>query len=62
MGLTEPSIKGMLDDLLLEIDIGTLRYSQDFVKSLAEFFKKNGYLTEKQQSALRRIYRNFMAE
>ncbi len=58
MSMSEVSIKAMLDDLLFEIDIDSLRHSQDFVRDLARFFKERGHLTEKQESALRRIYRN----
>lgn len=57
MGMTSVSIKAMLEDLMLEIDIDALRFGQDFVKSLNESFKKYGSLTEKQEASLRKIYR-----
>lgn len=56
--ITNVSIKAMLDDLMLEIDLGALRYSQDFVQDLNRSFKQYGRLTEKQEAALRKIYRN----
>ncbi len=60
MSLSEVSIKAILDDLMLEIDMGTLRYSQDFVADLNKFFKEKGFLTPKQEAALRKIYRSYM--
>lgn len=57
MSMSQVSVKAMLDDLMLEIDMEALRYGQDFVKSLNESFKKYGRLTEKQEAALRKIYR-----
>lgn len=58
MGMSEVSIKAMLDDLMLEIDMGALRYSQEFVTSLNSYFKQHGKLTDKQEEALRKIYRS----
>ena len=60
MSLSEVSIKAMLEDLLLEIDLDTLKYSQEFIKDLNQFYKERGFLTEKQQIALRKIYRGHM--
>jgi hypothetical protein len=57
MALSQVSIKAMLDDLMLEIDIGALRYGVDFIKSLNDQFKDRGSLSEKQEAALRKIYR-----
>ena len=57
MAMSEVSVKAMLDDLLLEIDIGALRYSQDFIQDLSKSFKQYGRLTEKQEASLRKIYR-----
>lgn len=48
----------MLDDLMLEIDMGALKYSQEFIQSLNVSFKQYGKLTEKQETVLRKIYRN----
>ena len=62
MAMSEVSIDAMLKDLMLEIDLETLRYGQDFVKDLNSFFIKNGFLTEKQQTALRKVYRNHMGK
>ena len=58
MTLSNVSIKAMLDDLMLEIDMETLKYSVDFVKDLNRFFKERGFLSEKQETALRKIYRS----
>lgn len=51
----------MFDDLLHDLDLGGLKYQADFIKDLKRYFNENGILTEKQESALRRIYRNHMA-
>lgn len=57
--MSEISIKNMLDDLMVEADLGTLYGNQpDFIKSLNDWFKKNNSLTEKQEYSLRKIYRN----
>lgn len=61
-GMSEVSVKAMLEDLVMEADMGALRHSQDFVKDLMKYFKEHGALTEKQESALRRIYRSHMGE
>lgn len=58
MTMSQVSVKAMLDDLMLEIDIDALRYSVDFVKDLNRSFKQYGRLTDKQEAALRKIYRN----
>ena len=58
MSLSEVSISEMLKDLMLEIDMGALKYGQEFVTDLNKFFKERGFLTEKQQTSLRKIYRN----
>ena len=58
MALSQVSIKAMLDDLLLEIDIGALKHSEEFIKSLNDQFKSTNSLSEKQETVLRRIYRN----
>lgn len=60
MNLSEPDIKGMLNDLMLEIDCGALRYSQDFIKDLNKFYREKGFLSEKQEKALRKIYTGHM--
>lgn len=62
MGLSQVSIKAMLDDLMVEIDLDALRYGQDFIKDLNRFFKERGFLSEKQEASLRKIYRNHMGK
>ncbi|NCC61068.1 MAG: hypothetical protein EOM12_09020 [Verrucomicrobiae bacterium] len=62
MSLSEVSVKTMLEDLMNDIELDAVRYSVDFVKSLNQFFKTNGHLTEKQEAALRKIYRGHMGE
>lgn len=58
MAMSDISIKAMFEDLLLEIDLGALKFQSDFIKDLNRYYKQNGKLTEKQESALRKIYRN----
>jgi hypothetical protein len=60
--MSDVSIKGMFDDLQCDIDCEALRFGVDFVKSLKEFYQKNGFLTEKQEASLRKIYRTHMGE
>ena len=55
--MDERSIKGMLDDLLHEAAIETIQGgSVEFVKSVNEFYQKRGFLTEKQEAVLRKIF------
>lgn len=60
MAMNEVSIKAMFDDLLFDLDLGGLKYQADFIKDLKRYFDANGKLSEKQESALRRIYRTHM--
>jgi len=59
--MTTVSIKAMLDDLMLEIDLETVKYSEDFIKSLNDQFKQKGILSDKQEIALRKVYKSVMA-
>lgn len=56
MSLSQVSIKGMLDDLMREIDMDTLKFGVDFAQDLNRFFKEKGFLTPKQEASLRKIY------
>ena len=58
--MTVVSVKAMLDDLMLEIDLGTVRFSEDFIKSLNTQFRQTRTLSEKQELALRKVYREVM--
>lgn len=60
MAMSDVSIKAMFDDLLFDLGLGSLKYQADFIKDLKRYFTKHGNLTEKQESALRKIYRNHM--
>lgn len=55
--MNKESVDGMLKDLMYEVEIETIQGSTaTFIKSLNEGFKQYGSLTEKQESALRRIF------
>jgi len=57
--MNEESIEGMLAELMHEVDLETLQGSRaEFVKSLNEFYAERGFLSEKQQASLRKIFRD----
>lgn len=49
----------MLRDLVYEIDLETIRNHKtvSFIKSLAGQFKQKGFLTEDQESALKKVHK-----
>lgn len=58
----EAAIEGMLTDLMYEIDLETLEGgTAAFIQSLHTSRRERGYLTEKQEAALHKVYREFMA-
>lgn len=53
-------IKTILEDLMYEIEIGAMRFGQDFVKSVNAHYKKHGEITSAQEEPLRKIYKAHM--
>ena len=50
-------IEGMLKDLLYEADLETLSPNQsELIRSFSAQFKERGFLSDKQQNVLRKIY------